>query len=430
MLKLLSDFHSGTTPHTSPLRAWYGVSFPRYTMKKWTWYIESALYPETMPTRHWVLCMIIRNFWNLSCFMILVHVKCQLPFIALHLFMKCQKEGINRDLKELMKYPLTSVPHSVGTADGLLAKTDKSKGIQRLIQDQEDPPLPNPDETLVIQDGNAVFHYMKDIPSNFNKICAKVFDVMPHAGDVVFSTYSYNPYSIKSMERLWRGCGERLIIKEDNTKGPMDWKAFLNNDTNKQQFITLLTRLWSQDSYAPKLWGRKVVIINDGSANLLTSNDCVKTVHTDTNELKSTQEETDSRIFYCEYRRSEKYRHLRVKSPDTDVFFILLHYALKLENITILFDTGTGNKKRLINVIEMAQEYGQEYCPALLGMYAFSGCDSTSAFKGKEKIQPLKKLSQMPKFVPVFVALGESWDISLQLFNQLERFTCAMYGRP
>ena len=102
MLQLLSDFHSGTTPHTSPLRAWYGVSFARYTMKKWTWYIESALYPETMPTRHWVLCMIIRNFWNLSCFMILVHVKCQLPSIALHLFMKCQKEGINLDLKELM----------------------------------------------------------------------------------------------------------------------------------------------------------------------------------------------------------------------------------------------------------------------------------------------------------------------------------------
>ena len=139
---------------------------------------------------------------------------------------------------------------------------------------------------------NAVFHCMKDIPSNFNKICAKVFDIMPHAGDVVFSTDSYNPNFITSMERLRRGCGERLIIKGENTKRPVDWKAFLINDTNKQQFIKLLTRLWSQDSYAPKLQGRKVVIINDGSANLLTSHDGVKTVHTDIDEFKSTQEET------------------------------------------------------------------------------------------------------------------------------------------
>ena len=159
----------------------------------------------------------------------------------------------------------------------------------------------------------------------------------------------------------------------------MDWKAFLNNDTNKQQFIKLLTRLWSQDSYAPKLQGRKVVIINDGSANLLTYHDGVKTVHTDIDELKSTQEETDSRmILYCEYGRSERYRYLRIKIPDTDVFFILLHYALRMENTTILFYTGIGNKKRLINVSEMAQEYGQEYCSSLLGMHAFSGCDSTN----------------------------------------------------
>jgi hypothetical protein len=33
-----------------------------------------------------------------------------------------------------------------------------------------------------------------------------------------------------------------------------------------------------------------------------------------------------------------------------DIFFILLHYALELQGVTILFDTGTGNKKRLIDI--------------------------------------------------------------------------------
>ena len=47
-----------------------------------------------------------------------------------HLLMKCQKECINLDLKELMKSPLTPVPYSIGTADCFLDKTDKeTKGI-------------------------------------------------------------------------------------------------------------------------------------------------------------------------------------------------------------------------------------------------------------------------------------------------------------
>ena len=31
----------------------------------------------------------------------------------------------------VLKYPLTPVPYAIGTADGFLAKTDKSKGFHR-----------------------------------------------------------------------------------------------------------------------------------------------------------------------------------------------------------------------------------------------------------------------------------------------------------
>jgi hypothetical protein len=47
--------------------------------------------------------------------------------------------------------------------------------------------------------------------------------------------------------------------------------------------------------------------------------------------------------------------------------FIPLHYALELQGVTILFDTGTGNKKKLIDITKLAQQYQQELCTALLG---------------------------------------------------------------
>lgn len=99
------------------------------------------------------------------------------------------------------------------------------------------------------------------------------------------------------MENVKRGSGdgEPLIIKGPKTKKPADWKAFLTNDANKQQFIHLLKRLWSQDSYAKKLHGREVTVVCDGNAFLLTSADGETTNQTEIPMLKSSQEETDSR---------------------------------------------------------------------------------------------------------------------------------------
>ena len=47
--------------------------------------------------------------------------------------------------------------------------------------------------------------------------------------------------------------------------------------------------------------------------------------------LHSTQEETDTRVvLYCLYAREKGYKHVVVRSPDSDIPFILLYYAAKL----------------------------------------------------------------------------------------------------
>ena len=59
------------------------------------------------------------------------------------------------------------------------------------------------------------------------------------------------------------------------------------------------------------------------------------------------------------------YKYVRVKSPDTDIFFILLHHAEKLDNIILLFDTGRGSTKKCINVLA-------SMCPVLLLHYTLN----------------------------------------------------------
>ena len=350
--------------------------------------------------------------------------------IAFQLLVWSQNQDQRMDLRELMTFPLTPVPYCIGTADGFLAKTDKSKGFHHLTKDLEDATVSTESKTLIIEDGNATFYYMKEVPSNFNHISCKVFDMMSKNCDVIFSTDMYKADSVKATERKRRGCAEKLIIKGENTKKPADWKQFLTNDENKQQFIQVLHKVWSSDSFATKLQDRNITLICEGRAFLLYSENGTTTTMTEVVSLKSSQEETDSRVvLYCIYGKDMGYDCIRVRSPDSDIFSILLHHAFSA-GVTIHFETGTGNRKRLINMTELAKMYTQEYCTALMALHAFTGCDSTSAFKGVGKIKPIKTMQKMPKYQPLLAKLGDSWEVSEELVKGLEEFTCAMYGKP
>ena len=61
----------------------------------------------------------------------------------------------------------------------------------------------------------------------------------------IFSTDSYHQDSIKSQERVIRGCGEQFILQRSATRKPKDFKAFLTNYENKRQLWEVLLQVWS-----------------------------------------------------------------------------------------------------------------------------------------------------------------------------------------
>ena len=162
----------------------------------------------------------------------------------------------------------------------------------------------------------------------------------------------------------------------------------------------------------------------------MTSKDGKTVVKEEIYLLRSSQEETDTRvILYAAYGCSEGYANIRVKSPDSDIFFIMLHHAASIQSV-LFFDTGTGNNKRLIDVSKIAKGYGETYCTSLMVLHAFSGCDSTSAFKGIGKVKPIKILEKKKNFIDSFAAVGDSWNVSTNILQSLEEFTCCLYGYP
>ena len=89
-----------------------------------------------------------------------------------------QKQGIQIDVKELAKYPMTCIPFSVGLLCNFMVNTDKSKLFLMVSEGIDDSAIPPVGETIYIYDGNANYHCLREIPNNSKQICRKIFNSM------------------------------------------------------------------------------------------------------------------------------------------------------------------------------------------------------------------------------------------------------------
>ena len=109
-----------------------------------------------------------------------------------------------------------------------MTRTEKTKGMSHLLKSVNDAPVPSDAKTLLIQDGNATFRVMTDIPSNFQLISYQIFDNMPKHVNFLLSTDRYHDGSIKDIGREQHGSSEKfdhLIGGQLNTR-LADWKYF------------------------------------------------------------------------------------------------------------------------------------------------------------------------------------------------------------
>ncbi len=180
------------------------------------------------------------------------------------------------------------------------------------------------------------------------------------------------PRSIESEEREKGGCGENRIIKGVNTRRPESWTEFLTNEENKRQLINVIEQTWEGDDFHSKLKNKSVILINAGKASRLSSENESEVSKTEIPCLLSNQEETDTRVvLYSIYAADIGFKEIYVRSPDSDIFFILLRFASTIR-ATILFDTRIGNNLRILDITKITDDFTVRRCTALLALHAFT----------------------------------------------------------
>lgn len=209
-------------------------------------------------------------------------------------------------------------------------KTDKAKLLHSLEANITLSEKPNDRDVIYIYDGNALLQDITGLPDTFEELAEKILDGLPKVERLDFVTDTYKEDSIKSTERKRGGSSETFLITGPRTKIPRDWKAFMCNSENKKQLIKLPMSEWEKDKFAHKLVVRRIFFSNEEQCVCISSNDGESVSMVMERELFSSQEEADTRmvlhLLHADRENAES-KTLIIRSPDTDVFILLLTFC-------------------------------------------------------------------------------------------------------
>ena len=190
-------------------------------------------------------------------------------------------------------------------------------------------------------------------------------------------------------------------------------------------------RTRQQPTYAPELSRRSIYVTNGEECHLLqvVTTDRSHITMTPVPELRCNHKKADS----CLLLRASHLAHhgssaVVLRSPESDLSIIAIEITHTIP-ATMLFNIGTQQRKRNIDITQIGSTIGPDMCEALIGYHALSGCDSTSAFVGHGKTKGYKLLHDHCPFRSTMAKVGKSFVADEELLQEGEAAVCALYGR-
>ena len=145
-------------------------------------------------------------------------------------------------------------------------------------------------------------------------------------------------------------------------------------------------------------------------------------------DLETSQEEADTRIMlHAVHAANDDNAAVVISADDTDVFLLAISFFDQIQ-ASVFIKSGTKARTTYVDVGKVSTTWGSDTCKGILGLHAFTGCDTVSSFAGKGKLSALKLLTNDHAIQQTLSQLGEDWHVSQDLFLKLEIFACRLYG--
>ena len=323
------------------------------------------------------------------------------------LFAKMIVIAEKRELKmrDVLCHPLGPLPWALASSDGSMRKTNKSslgKELKKNALAVESFPQP----CACVIDGMALVQRMKGDHKTFSEAADYLLRMVLNEGgnsrriDVVFDVYRDD--SIRNAERERRGAETGNESRNIRPEHKLEqWRKFLLSPKNKSQFIKFIAKEWQKERYRVKLAEKILMVTSEEQCFEITSERAVTL-----DDLSSTQEEADTRVLlHAAEAARAGYKGIIVSAEDTDVLVLCLAFTSFILS-SLFLKCGTKNRTIYIDISTVVQRFGSGLCKSLLGLHAFTGCDSVSAFAGKGKTAGLQIIKRSRDFQHVFLQLG------------------------
>ena len=289
-------------------------------------------------------------------------------------------QNCDGNLEEFFVHEIQSFPLSLSDLGKLHLPNTKSDLLKCFEQSVlSDPPS---SYDCMVFDGAVIVHCLPTkAVGTFNEYAEKVF--IPYISkhlqhftrvDIVWDLYI--PDSLKESTREKRG---KSVWKKvsGQTKLPGNWIDFLHDPSNKKELFTFLTHKVCKFTFPPTkavyaTLGETVVSVGN---NIPTMPSC-------------NHEEADTRlVVHILHALEQGLKSIEVRTIDTDVIVILVGAFVELTRVQPLADIwitfGMGKDFRFYSLNALCSTLGDSRSRALPVFHALTGCDTTSAFRGK-----------------------------------------------
>ena len=288
-------------------------------------------------------------------------------------------------MNDVLSDPLGPLPWALANGDGTMRKTNKA-ALARELEKQVLPAGTIPEPSATIIDGMSLIQKMKGNDQTFSQLelTRTLHDgVRSHRIDVVFDKYRED--SIKNAGRSNRGSTAGIQFRNMAPGHRIQqWRKFLSSSANKANLIRFLVAEWKTPKLREKLNDKKLYVASEETCLHITNDQWAEVA-----ELQSNQEEADTRIIlHAAHAAGVGYSAVVVTADDTDVIVLCLAFSPDI-SCPLFQKCGTNNRVRYIDINKLRQGLIYDVCNSLIGMHAYTGCDTVSAFAGRVKLGAL-----------------------------------------
>lgn len=339
------------------------------------------------------------------------------------------------DLRNVLSYPLATIPHSFAHFENSLAANRPKGELTALLISKVDCNKTSQPENIEVEiiDSYHLISNFNDGPVKYGHfakfLLKKICDTNAREIHLIFDHHegpSPKDPDLKKHKEMYDK--PSFKIAGPNQERNCAMAKCLQSVSFREELIKFLIHSWSLEDVDVSILNGKRVFLSFGEKCYIFSEDFEKGKVLPT--FENNHFEIESKIILHMYKIRATNIRIKIANTDTILVYLLYHLQFWPNDREIWIETGDINKNttQVISVSQIHNVLSLIFVNAMPAWYVFNGCCYEPSFHGKGIKTCIKTLEKEVEFQTVFGKVGNATELSKEDIASIECYTCQLYG--